>query len=89
MRGENGQPVVHAGRDDPNRSAERCARAFAKWWDAQTEAIAAREVLVFEKKLALCAFCAAWQAATGNQGVDELHPRDAREEAQVTRGRSV
>lgn len=82
----SGRSILHAGGHDPNSSAECCARSFAKWWDAQTEAVAAREVLVFEKKLALLAYCAAWQAATGNEGVDELHPGNAQEEAQVANG---
>jgi len=67
----------HTAGDDSDGCA--CASAWALFWISETEiteeAHARRARASFER------YKVAWEAATRHQGVDGVHPRQAREKA--------
>jgi len=87
----NGKSVIHAGRHGANRGASRSPRArsaFWRWW--QTGPPDPPVCNCGSASLCACiekqAFLAGWEAATRNEGVDDVHSGNARQEAQVTGG---
>lgn len=76
---ETNDAGIHTAGDDSDRGASASCRAALAAWLATPPTL--KFFFAFTYAQVEEAFIAGWEAATGNQSVDGVHPREAREKA--------